>query len=83
MDKQQRTAVVSSLITEIAIPEVLAFVRRRHQETGELPTEADVRAHLASDAAGVIARGEGFLRERALKAAPVDTDVSGNVLGGD
>jgi hypothetical protein len=50
---------------------------------GMLPTEADVRAHLVSDAAGVIARGEAFLRERAPQGARIETDVHGNVMGGD
>jgi hypothetical protein len=80
--RDQRSAVVSSLITEVAVPEILAFVRRRHQETGALPSEADVRAHLEADANAVIARGEVFLREHALKAA-VATDVSGHVIGNE
>jgi hypothetical protein len=81
MTKDQRTAIVSSLISEVAVPEVLAFIRRRHQETGALPSDDEVRAHLATDAAGVIARGEVFLREHALRS--VATDVAGNVLGGE
>jgi hypothetical protein len=82
MTKDQRSAVVSSLITEVAVPEILSFVRRRHEETGALPSEEDVRAHLEADANAVIARGEVFLREHALKAGVV-TDVAGNVVGGE
>jgi hypothetical protein len=71
MTKAQREAVVSSLVSEIAVPELLAFIRRRHQETGTIPDDAEVRAHLAADANGTIARGEAFLREHAMGVKPV------------
>jgi hypothetical protein len=71
MTKAHREAVVSSLVSEIAVPELLAFIRRRHQETGAIPDDAEIRAHLTADANGTIARGEAFLREHAMGVKPV------------
>jgi hypothetical protein len=70
MTTAQRAAIATSLIHEIAVPELLAFIRRRHQETGAIPDDAEVRAHLAADANGTIARGEAFLREHAMGTKP-------------
>jgi hypothetical protein len=70
MTKDQRAAVAAALITEVAVPELLAFIRRHHQETGTIPDDAVVRAHLEADANGAIARGEAFLRQHAMGTAP-------------
>lgn len=60
-----KSAVISSVITEVVVPELVAFIRRRHQETGQVPSDADIKAHVDAMADRIIAAGERFLEAHA------------------
>lgn len=54
-------SLISALIAQVAIPEILAVIRAHHNATGQLPTDAQVIAALAVDADGVIQTGQAWL----------------------
>lgn len=60
MDKQT-SSLITALITQVAVPEILAFVREHHGQTGELPTNEQVIAKMNADADGVIQTGDAWL----------------------
>lgn len=53
--------LISALITQVAIPEILAVIRAHHNATGNLPTDAQVIAALGTDTTGIITVGQAWL----------------------
>jgi hypothetical protein len=64
----QNQALISALIQQVAIPEILAVIRAHHNATGSLPTDAQVIAALGQDADGVVATGQAWLAAHPLSA---------------
>jgi hypothetical protein len=54
-------ALIAALLQQVVIPEILAIIRAHHNATGNLPTDAQVIAALATDASGVISTGSAWL----------------------
>lgn len=66
--------ILTTLLKDIVIPEVLVAIRAHHNATGNLPTDAEVIAALDVDALKVKAQGQDFLdATRPLPAAPPAT----------
>lgn len=57
MDK----TLLNSIISDVAIPEILSFIHSHHAATGTLPTEAEVKAHMHANAARVVGNIDAFL----------------------
>ena len=62
------SAIVSSLIENVAIPEILAVIRAHHNATQEFPTDAQVLSALALDTSRGIAIGEAWLAAHPAEA---------------
>jgi hypothetical protein len=53
--------LLQAIITQFVAPEILAIIKKHHETTGTLPTDAEVIAQLNTDADALIARGQEFL----------------------
>lgn len=53
--------LLTALLQQILIPEVIAVVRAHHNATGALPTDAQVMAALGADADKGVSIGEAWL----------------------
>lgn len=51
------------IIKDIALPEIMNYIRKRYAETGELPTDAEMKAKVVSIADKIIAEGNAFLEK--------------------
>jgi len=60
MDSQ----LLQAVITQVAIPEIMALIRAHHAQTGQLPTDAEVIAKFNLDVDEAIAKGEAFLNRQ-------------------
>ena len=56
------SALVTALLTQVLIPEVMTAIRAHRNATGKMPTDAEVLAALDLDADRVIAIGEAWLK---------------------
>lgn len=54
-------SILGALFEKIILPELMAFIRARVAQTGQVPTDDAVIAKLNADADLVIAKGEAFL----------------------
>ena len=54
-------ALIAALIQQVGIPEFVRWLQHRHDDTGALPTDADVLAQLQTDADEGIKIGEEWL----------------------
>jgi len=59
-------SLVNSLITNIAIPELMKWLRSRHPDPDSLPTDEQAIAHFHANVAGGVSEADAFL---ALKGA--------------
>lgn len=69
MSKIDTKGLVSTLIFDVALPEITAAIRRRHAQTGEIPTDDEVKAELRADADKVIATGTAWLHQHGVGGA--------------
>lgn len=53
--------LVSALLVQVVIPEIMAVVRAHHNATGQTPTDAQVIAALGTDSNNVIQIGTSWL----------------------
>ena len=53
--------LLTALLQQVVIPEVLAVIRAHHNATGQMPTDAQVIAALGQDADKGIATGQAWL----------------------
>jgi hypothetical protein len=56
-------SLIQTLVTQIAVPEILNFVRAHHATTGELPTDAEVEAHMQTHADAIVAKAKAFVAQ--------------------
>ena len=55
------SAIILAIIQAGVIPEIMAFIRQRFTQTGQMPTDAEVLARVAEMADAIIANGEAWL----------------------
>lgn len=55
------TKLIEVLLTELVIPEVAAFIRKRYAADGRMPTDAEVIAGLRLTTDRIVAAGEAWL----------------------
>jgi len=55
------TPLILAIIQCGVIPEVMAFIRQRFTQSGQMPTDAEVLARVEAMADAIIAKGEAWL----------------------
>lgn len=56
--------LLTSIISNVLVPEVAGWLHRRHAAGEPPPTEEELRAHLLADADRYISEGEAFLTSK-------------------
>ena len=54
-------AFLAAAFEQFVFPELMKFLREKLAETGQLPTDADILAHLNDVTSAGIAKGEAWL----------------------
>jgi hypothetical protein len=55
------TPLILAIIQAGLIPEVMAYIRQRFTQSGQLPTDAEVLARVEAMADAIILKGEAWL----------------------